>query len=141
MFNYLFGANASGKTTIARIIAAEASYPTCSVKWKGQAQLQPVVYNLDFINRNFNQSDELKGVFTLGQQKIDTLKKISEAKAEADSYNSKIQALTLSLQGSDGAGGKVQELAELNEEFKTRCWAQKQKHDEALFGAFEGYRT
>ena len=65
-FNYLFGSNATGKTTVSRIIADEASFPTCSVTWKGGTKLQPMVYNQDFVERNFTQSAELRGVFTLG---------------------------------------------------------------------------
>ena len=34
-FNYLFGSNATGKTTVSRIIADEANFPTCKVTWKG----------------------------------------------------------------------------------------------------------
>ena len=65
-FNYLFGSNGTGKTTVSRIIADEASFPTCKVTWKGGTKLQPMVYNHDFVERNFTQSAELKGVFTSG---------------------------------------------------------------------------
>lgn len=60
-FNYLFGANGSGKTTISRVIADEGVFPTCTVTWKGGTKLQPMVYNQDFVTTNFNQSAELKG--------------------------------------------------------------------------------
>ena len=30
-FNYLFGSNGTGKTTISRVIADEDSFPTCKV--------------------------------------------------------------------------------------------------------------
>ena len=60
-FNFLFGSNASGKTTITRVIADEGSFPTCSVTWKGGTKLQAMVYNRDFVAKNFNQSIDLKG--------------------------------------------------------------------------------
>ncbi len=138
--NFIFGSNGSGKTTISRVIADEAKFPSCKVRWKGQARLQPLVYNLDFVEKNYNQSMELKGIFTLGEQNIDTLNKIAAAKEEVDSHNRKIDSLVLSLQGEDEEGGKKGDLAELEEKLKNQCWAQKQKHDGALFGAFEGYR-
>ena len=139
-FNYLFGSNGTGKTTISRVIADEGSYPSCKVSWAGGTRLQPMVYNRDFVERNFNQSSELKGVFTLGEKQVDTLEKIDAAKKEFDALTDKIENLNLTLQGPDGTSGKKAELAELEELLKEKCWAQKQKHDEKLQGAFEGYR-
>ncbi len=140
-FNYFFGSNGTGKTTISRVIAEVSNFPTCKVIWKGGTPLQPMVYNQDFVERNFNQSAELKGVFTLGEQEIGTLTKITTAKAELDALTKKIETLTESLQGGDGSGGKKGELGTLEISFKDKCWSQKQKHDGKLQGAFEGYRN
>lgn len=140
-FNFVFGSNGSGKTTISRIIADEADYPACRVTWKAGTKLQALVYNSDFVERNFNQSSELKGVFTLGEKQADTLEKIATAKNDLDKLTKKIEDLTNSLQGTDGASGKKWELAALDEAFKNKCWAQKQKHDAKLQGAFSGYRN
>ena len=139
-FNYLYGSNGTGKTTIGRVIADEDRFPACRVTWKGGTKLQPMVYNRDFVERNFNQSAELKGVFTLGENQVDTLAKIAAANNELASLTDQIEDLTKTLQGVDGAGGKRQELVELENSLKQKCWAQKQKHDEKLQGAFEGYR-
>jgi wobble nucleotide-excising tRNase len=139
-FNFLFGSNGTGKTTISRVIADENSFPYCKVVWRAGTKLQPMVYNRDFVERNFVQSTELKGVFTLGEKQVDTLAKIATAKVELDGLTKRIETLTQSLQGTDGAGGKKGELASLEESLKGKCWAQKQKHDAKLQGAFEGYR-
>ncbi|MCC6930952.1 MAG: AAA family ATPase [Gemmatimonadaceae bacterium] len=140
-FNYVYGSNGSGKTTISRIIADETAYPTCQTTWKGGTKLQALVYNSDFVERNFNQSTELKGVFTLGQDQAETLARITAAKTERDQLTATIENLTRTLRGDDGAGGKTGELATLENGFKAKCWAQKQKHDAKLQGAFEGYRN
>ncbi len=139
-FNYLFGSNGTGKTTVSRVIADENSFPTCKVTWKTGTKLQPMVYNHDFVERNFTQSTELKGVFTLGEKQVDTLTKIAAAKVELDRVTTKIEGLTEALQGADGTGGKKAELATLEGGLKDKCWEQKQKHDAKLQGAFEGYR-
>ena len=140
-FNYIFGSNGTGKTTITRVIADETKYPTCGVTWKGGTKLQTLVYNRDFVAKNFNQSTELKGIFTLGEKNVDTLNKIATAKSELDKLTEKIEKLNLALHGEDGTGGKRGELAALDAELKNKCWAQKQKHDLKLFGAFEGLRN
>lgn len=138
-FNFIYGSNGSGKTTISRIIADESIHPTCSVKWSGGNKLQTMVYNRDFVANNF-QSNELKGIFTLGQQDIETLKKITEEKELLDGIQKDIQKLKNTLHGEDGTSGKKGELATLEEEFKTTCWSKKQKLDSNFSGAFEGYR-
>lgn len=140
-FNFFFGSNGTGKTTVSRVIADEGKYPSCSVKWKGGTRLQPLVYNSDFVERNFTQSTELKGVFTLGEKQADTLAKIAAASSELNALTNKIETLTLGLQGADGNGGKKGELAALEAGFKDKCWAQKQKHDAKLQGGFEGVRN
>jgi len=139
-FNYLFGSNGSGKTTISRVIADETSFPSCSVTWKAGTKIQPMVYNRDFVERNFNPSTELKGVFTLGEKQLDILAQIASAKREIYELTGRIETRTVALQGEDGNGGKKGELAELESRLKARCWAEKQKHDDTLQGGFKGYR-
>ena len=139
-FNFLFGSNGTGKTTVSRVIADENRFPTCKVTWKAGTKLQPMVYNHDFVERNFNQSAELKGVFTLGEKQVDTLAKIATAKVDLDAIKAKIENLTQALQGVDGTGGKKGDVATLEAGLKDKCWTQKQKHDANFQGAFEGYR-
>lgn len=137
-FNYLFGSNGTGKTTISRIIADQTPYPDCSVAWKNGRPLEAVVLNRDFVDKNF---DQLKGVFTLGQNQKETREKIGVAKEQLDKEQTSLAALKRTLHAEDGTGGKKGELAQLEMEFQEKCWAQKQKHDERLQGAFTGYRN
>ena len=139
-FNYLFGSNGTGKTTVSRVIADESSYPTCTVTWNGVTKLEPMVYNHDFVDRNFHQPAELKGVFTLGEKQLDTLAKITTAKEASEKLTKKIEMLTEGLEGAGGVRGKQNELAALKASLEVKCWAQKDKHDEKLQGAFKGYR-
>ena len=140
-FNFLFGSNGTGKTTISRVIANEENYPTCNVVWKRGTKLESMVYNHDFVERNFNQSKELKGVFTLSEKQVGTLAAIETAKEESVNLTERIENLNHTLQGADGTGGKQAELTELQNSFRDKCWVQKQKHDDKLKGAFEGYRN
>ncbi|MDO9452392.1 MAG: AAA family ATPase [Stagnimonas sp.] len=140
-FNFIFGSNGAGKTTVSRVIADESRFPGCKVTWRANTKLQPLVYNRDFVESNFNQSAELKGVFTLGEKQLDTLARIAAANAEHDLLTTRISSLTLNLKGVDGNGGKTGDLTTLETGLKERCWAQKQKHDAKLYGGFEGFRN
>ncbi len=139
--NFIYGSNGSGKTTISRVIADQSGHSSCTVRWRNGTALQAMVYNSDFVERNFNQSAELKGVFTLGEDQTETLKKVKAAKTELDTFNDKIQKLIQTLQGDDGSGGKKGELVALQNALREKCWAQKQKHDTKIQGGIEGYRN
>ena len=137
-FNYIFGSNGTGKTTISRIIADGDFSSTCQCTWTNGTSLETLVLNHDFFEKNFGQ---LRGVFTLGEKQKGTLEKIEAAKAELDKENESLANLKKKLKVDDGTGGKHGELAQLETEFQEKCWAQKQKHDEKLQGAFTGYRN
>ncbi len=140
-FNYIYGANGTGKTTISRIIASEDDFPSCRVLWAENRRLETLVYNRDFVERNFSQSDQLKGIFTLGEQSKETLEKIDAAKKDLDEIAKKIDGLRRSQGGEDGSGGKLGELRELETRFEERCWSIKQKYDEKFQCAFQGVRA
>lgn len=138
--NFVFGANGSGKTTISRVIEDVSSLPECDLGWRDGRELETLVYSRDYVERNYNQCSELKGIFTLGEKDIEISEKIKAAKTELDALTSEISGLRQTLEGTDGKSGKMAELAVLVDELKEKCWAQKRKHDDKLSGAFEGYR-
>ncbi|VAW90778.1 Translation-disabling ACNase RloC, partial [hydrothermal vent metagenome] len=81
------------------------------------------------------------GVFTLGEENVEVLRKITEANSELDVLTGQIEGLRNTLNGADGVSGKAGELSAFEEALKEKCWAQKQKHDAKLKAAFEGYRN
>jgi wobble nucleotide-excising tRNase len=139
--NFIYGSNATGKTTISRVIADSIAYPTCQVTWQGGTALETMVYNRDFVEKNFNQTDELRGVFTLGEKDKDTLDKIKKAKEDLDLLVNTIQTQKRTLRGEDGNGGKLAELEQLETEFEKKCWDLKLKYDAKFQGAFVGLRN
>lgn len=140
-FNFLFGTNGAGKTTITKVIANASAYPHCFLTWKKGTPLEPMVYNRDFVERNFNAAPRLKGIFTLGEQDIANLEAIAGKKTELDVIVRTIEQLTNTLQGQDQKSGKKGELSDLEILIKEKCWDQKQKHDEVFKEAFIGARN
>jgi wobble nucleotide-excising tRNase len=138
--NFIYGPNGAGKTTISRLIADPSSFPACAVHWERGTKLETLVYNSDFVQANFNQTSDLKGIFTIGQKDIDTQNKIEQAKRELDELTRKVERLKHSLEGEDGRGGSVGELQNIESQFQEACWRIKVKHDDKLQGALAGYR-
>lgn len=132
--NFVFGANGTGKTTLGRILADPSKYPSCKVEWAGPT-LECLVYNSDFVERNFNQSAELKGVFTLGEEQVEVLAEIEKTRSEVDQLGRKVVELEVGLKG------KREEAEKLDIALTSACWQVKTKHDDALHPAFVGVRS
>ena len=97
-----------------------------------------MVYNRDFVDRNFNESVEIKGIFTLGEEDKDTLEKIVAAKNDLNQLHSDISKLTSTLSGDNGNDGKRAELAQLETDFANVCWKLKLKYEKKFKDAFRG---
>ena len=139
--NFIYGSNGTGKTTISRIIADAQAYPDCVVTWQRGTPLETLVYSRDFIDKNFNQPEELEGIFTLGEKDQEILDKISSTQKDLTQINDAIAALKTTLEGGEKMSGKIDELKKVEDIFTEECWKLKQKHDATLKDAFTGYRA
>lgn len=137
--NFIFGTNGSGKTTISRVIADPTHYPTCTLSWTGGRELERLIYNSDFIGRNF--SSNMPGIFTLGEESAETVTKIETSKKQRQRLEEDIRSRQAILDGGDGTGGEVAELPILRAELETKCWGIKGKHDDYFRDIFEGFRN
>lgn len=127
--NYIFGANGTGKTTISRVIAAEQRHEHCQLVWRGGSELERMVYNRDFVDRNFNQDGPLQGVFTLGENQVEAEREIARLRPEIERVDGQISSLKMQLDGEDGQSGKRKELSDLEPVLRNKCWKQKELHD------------
>lgn len=122
--NFIYGNNGSGKTTITRIINNEIQYPSCKVHWKNNQKLEPVVYNSDFIEDNFGTfQNEVKGIFTLGKEEVETKQNI---KVEKDTLNQLNDDLG---QNSKDAEDNNQAKIDLQTKYTKEFWKIKQNFD------------
>ncbi|KFC80571.1 AAA family ATPase [Buttiauxella agrestis] len=76
--NILYGHNGSGKSTISNFFynTAHADFQDCECS--SLENFRPVVYNSKFIEDNFYNTKEQKGVFTLSKANADIEKEIAE---------------------------------------------------------------
>ncbi len=137
--NFIFGTNGSGKTTISRVLADSAAYPTCPMIWQRGRAVETLVYNSDFVERNF--TEHLRGIFTLGELEAGKLEQIEEARQKVSGYQEQIDKLKLQLGSTAEGTGKVGDLKRLRVAFEERCWQIKSEHDAEFKRAFEGLRN
>ncbi|WP_110686070.1 AAA family ATPase [Salinicola aestuarinus] len=80
--NVVYGLNGSGKSTLSNYLYQPEApeYHDCSVDMANDISLY--VYNQRFIEENFYEADNLKGIFSLSKENKDIEKAINEAQAE-----------------------------------------------------------
>lgn len=139
--NFFYGANGAGKTSIGRLIDNPAASIASQVVWRKGLALETLVYNNDFVEKNYVSVPDLKGVFTLGETQQAQLEQIATLKKELGSLEEGREKYQNNLVGPDKNSGKVGELTKLEAAFKDKCWAQKRKHDDLFSGAFTGARN
>ncbi|WP_043558706.1 AAA family ATPase [Parasaccharibacter apium] len=128
--NYFFGYNGCGKTTISRIIEDITPYSACKIKWTNNKELQTLVYNADFINKNI--SEKMAGIFTIGENNID-------AKNNIDSIKEKIYSLERnSTCIKDDIEEISRELENNDKKFHEKMWNEK-KNFNKYEKSFKGY--
>jgi len=139
--NFFYGANGAGKTTLSRLINKPEISGDSKITWLRNAPIPAMVYNNDFIKDNYKDSEDLKGVFTLGKAEKEQLDRLKELQAEKQRHQQQKNRSMAMLDGENSNGGKNAELAALEAKLLARCWDQKQKHDNEFQGAFTGVRN
>jgi wobble nucleotide-excising tRNase len=134
--NFIYGTNGSGKTTVSNFITnpTDKKYASCQLKWKNEQAINTLVYNKEFKEKNFNATNSIKGVFTLGQATDDEIKIIKKKKEELEVIKNDGMQKKTTLD-------KLQlDKNSLEESFKEKCWTSMYKHYESDFkDAFKGF--
>ena len=113
--NFFYGNNGAGKSSIAHAIAEDDG-----VVWadgKTADDFEVLVYNQDFINDNFVNYGDLKGVFIFGEEDVEAKKKIAEL---TDQKKQKMDARQTAL---DEHKKKTDGLASALTQFQDTCFS------------------
>lgn len=89
--NYIFGANGTGKTTISRALSQASGHEQCRLTWKGDVSSQVMVYNQDFVDKNFSQNSRLQGVFTLGENQVEAERELLQLRLQIEKIDTQIK--------------------------------------------------
>jgi wobble nucleotide-excising tRNase len=131
--NFFFGANGTGKTTISKFISDSVKFPNCSIEWYGGIVLDTCVYSRDFVDRNFTQTNTVKGVFTLGEKQTEIVQEIHDTLALIEQLDKDIAQINDTLANQDGI------TVQLEETYKNKFWMAKISHEDKLKAGMTGF--
>jgi len=119
-----YGHNGTGKSTLARYLqdTTHSNYSKCSYVLPNSQDYQILVYNTDFVEKNFSQ-DSFEGVFTLGETNVTAEQAISAAEEEIVKLEEqRTQKQTIKKQLED------KEIVQIKA-IKDKCFEIKKEHD------------
>jgi wobble nucleotide-excising tRNase len=134
--NFIYGANASGKTTITKVIAnpTDIRFADCSLVWQNNLPIEPLVYNKDFRENNFGKG-KLNGVFTLGQATNEEIAAIALMQVELDKIREN------GIKKRETLDKQVISKQQVEEDFRDSIWESIFKEYETDFKeAFVGFQ-
>ena len=132
--NFIYGANASGKTTISNFLYKpdELEFESCSFKWKNDIPLEILVYNKGFRDRNLGKGT-IDGVFTLGQATKEQEEEIERKRKELNNLKEE------GIKKKNTLDKQTDKKTTLANEFKENTWFSVYKKYETTFKeAFKG---
>jgi wobble nucleotide-excising tRNase len=126
--NFIYGANACGKTTISNFIYnnADSKFNTCSLTWQNGLPLRVLVYNKEFRIRNFGKG-KLSGVFTLGEATAEQIRIIEQKNENLQTIKADI------IQKRETIEKLKADKEELENAFKEATWTKVYKKHEVDF--------
>jgi len=126
LVNFIYGANGTGKSTIARII--DPTYPSLGrpkdIVWApGQSadDYDILVFDQDFIDHNFHTYGNVEGVFTIGEENIQIQAEI-DAKTDERAELQELSAQSKVIREQEQA-----QRQKLKSRFQDLCWDRAKK--------------
>lgn len=111
--NFVFGPNGSGKTTISERLKNASSDEAIAqfLQWKNDSPLTIKVFNSKYVTNTFSGSDEVPGVFLLGEDNARLSEQIKEASREAERNRSRYEDLKSTLKEKNTRKNEIEERA------------------------------
>ncbi len=130
--NLIYGLNGTGKTQISKFLAnqEDENFKDCNIE--GLSNEEILVYNQDFIEKNFYNTDKQQGIFTLSEENITIKQEIEKLQEELIGLKSSQNENERKLKE------KQEDIIKIENEFKDDIWKIKQNYSDNFKDFFEG---
>ena len=131
--NFFFGSNGTGKTSLCELIESESDNASSDViEWGHGVPLKTYVFDRDFVERNFRDSDNVPGVFTMGAESIEAQKDVDRLSADLRKNQDNLVNVTQAIADAEN------ESNDIRREIEDICWQVKGELGEPFRYAFQG---
>ena len=114
--NFFYGSNGSGKTTISNILGQYVYSSKSEIVQSNTSDTKILVYNKKFVQENFKNSNEIKGIFTLGEGQINIEEKMNQ-------FNKILKDKEEKLSKNENNRNKIFKDLDLEKKkFDDECW-------------------
>ncbi|KZL00812.1 hypothetical protein PsAD5_00995 [Pseudovibrio sp. Ad5] len=139
-FNFFYGLNGSGKTTVSRLLKNNAAgeFSDCKITLSDPSEVpEYLIYNEDYIQRTFHAEETQKGIFTLDEANKDAVEGIKKAQEE------KIPLIADLATENDNLTKKENEITEASKKIESDLYSYKKtfEQDAALKKCMTGFLT
>ncbi|CEN36977.1 AAA family ATPase [Capnocytophaga cynodegmi] len=136
--NLIYGLNGTGKSTLSDYLykKTDEKYKNCLIEGLGENH-EILVYNQSFIQDNFFEVENLKGIFTLSEENKEAETKISDARKEIEKLKNQKTEKEKELSNEE------KEIAQKYETAKNTIWKIKTDYsggDRVLEFCLGGYK-
>lgn len=132
-FNFFYGPNGTGKSTISKVLSGELSSAETSVI-NNDIQEEILVYNKSFIKRNLQTDNGIKGIFTLGEDSIEKRTQILTKKETIEEQKKILIRYNCSVKKQN------EEKKQAFEELETKCWKIKNDIETKFPEVIKGFK-
>lgn len=131
--NFIYGGNGCGKTTLSNYLANQNQdkYSNCNIEWAAGEQEEIIVYNKAF--RDANLVEDIKGIFTLGENSKKEAEKINDKKKELEEEKRKLADKQTSI------GALQNSIESATKGLKEYLWKNVYKKNEDFGEFFRGF--
>jgi wobble nucleotide-excising tRNase len=126
--NLIYGLNGAGKTVFSNYLADRGSADFCNCSIEGLNNEKILVYNQNFIEKNFYEKPTQKGIFTLSSENKEAEEKIEKAEEEIKGINLLLENTELKTGLRIDLEKKNTELNTLQNNAETKIWEIKTKY-------------
>ncbi len=130
--NLIYGLNGTGKTQISKFLAnqEDENFKDCNIE--GLSNEEILVYNQDFIEKNFYSTDKQQRIFTLSEENITIKQEIEKLQEELIGFKSSQNENERKLKE------KQEDIIKIENDFKEDIWKIKLSYYEDFKSFFKG---
>lgn len=130
--NLIYGLNGAGKTQVSKFLAnqEDENFKDCNIEGLNNEKI--LVYNQDFIDENFYNTDRQQGIFTLSKEN-------ANAKQEIENLQKGLEKLKVNQDKKEKELKEKQgEINKIENDCKNSIWEIKQSHYDDFKRFFKG---